>query len=155
MSTVLGFGHCSFYVVFEGHFIVNNYTPRYFALWTNSRLCSWIVYELFVCLILLVILKSLHFCGWNSIDHLFSHSWRLLRSLWRSCTSCMDFTFLYNNASSAKRLIFDVLASSAISLIYAKKSKGPSTEPWGIPDVTCPTGDSTLWWPSALLRNLR
>ena len=42
----------------------------------------------------------------------------------------------YSKASSAKSLIVDTLRLSHMSFMYTKKRDGPSTEPWGTPDVT-------------------
>ena len=78
----------------------------------------------------LVTLSTLHFCGWNALPHLVSHSASILRSSWSASQSEMPLISLYPMQSSAKSLEFGVILSGR-SLMNRRKSIGPSTDPWG------------------------
>lgn len=80
-------------------------------------------------------IKTTHLFGWNSMSHIFSQWNNLSRSFWRTEQSCKLLIAKYTAVSSATRRTWDVIELGR-SFIYMRKSKGPSTEPWGTPDVT-------------------
>ena len=62
-------------------------TPRYLAESTLVRVVFWIVYSAWEGANLLVILKTWHFSGWNSILLVIAQAWRVFRSFWRMAWS--------------------------------------------------------------------
>ena len=90
---------------------------------------------LIVAFVLFVILRSLHVFVLTFICHLFSQFWSRGMSCCSEYESAKVSIFRYNTLSSANSLILDVRLFS-MSLMYRRNRSGPSTVPWGNPDVT-------------------
>ena len=71
----------------------------------------------------LVMLKTLHFWGWNAIPHFGSHSARELRSSWSIKQSSGLLICRYTMQSSAKSLVLETILSGR-SLINNKNHTG-------------------------------
>ena len=145
--------------------LLSRITPRYFSDLTSSRTmefdeselsmfrllytavevcCGGAMFEGDVCMrylnlilvfVLFVILRSLHFFMLNFICHLSAQSWSRRMSCCSECESAKVSIFRYNALSSANSLILEVRLFS-MSLMYRRNRSGPSTVPWGTPDVT-------------------
>ena len=85
--------------------------------------------------VLLVIWMTSHLDGLNDICHFCCHSSREARSDCRTSVSAGLSILLYSNVSSANNLAVEWTASGR-SLMYARKSRGPKTLPWGTPERT-------------------
>ena len=79
--------------------------------------------------------RTSHLSGLNFISHFSSQSWSLFRSSCNAWVSAFVLIVLYNSESSANNLTVD-WTQWGRSLIYARNKRGPSTIPWGTPDVT-------------------
>ena len=118
-------------------------TPRYLDDCDSERGTECLVYWETIFLLLLVIRRSSHFCGWNSILLIVSHLWRESRSLCRVALSSGDLITRYRRLSSANSLrCVPCERSFAISLMYTRNSKGPNTVPCGTPERTGRGDDS-------------
>ena len=94
-------------------------------------------------------LTTLHFGGWNSMPHLDSHSAKASRSCCRTEQSLWSYIGLYTMQSSANKRVLEMILSGR-SLINSRNSKGPGTEPSGIPLTTGTLSEKhpstvTLW----------
>ena len=87
------------------------------------------------CFRLLVILISSHLSGLKCIFQSASQSCSLFRSSCRDAASSSVLMGRYKRQSSAKRRAL-AWTLDGRSLMYARNSRGPSTVPWGTPDVT-------------------
>ena len=124
-------------------------TPRYFDASTDSssRLCM--KYLDLTRLFERVIWITWHLPGLSSISQVLSQCWRDSKSDWSTWLSCMLVTVRYTAVSSANNLTWDWMFSGR-SLMYNRKKSGPSTEPWGTPEVTLTSSDdspssTTVW----------
>ena len=89
--------------------------------------------------VLLVMWMTSHLDVLNDICHFCSHSLREARSDYRTSVSAGFSILLYSNVSSANNLAVEWTASGR-SLMYARKSRGVRTLPWGMPERT------GHWW---------
>ena len=80
-------------------------TSRYFVESCSSRTWPFSWYENVIGERALVMLKTLHFCGWNAIPHFDSHSAKVLRSSCNTAQSSGLSICRYTIQSSAKRLL--------------------------------------------------
>ena len=96
-----------------------------------------------------VLPRVLHFCGWNSMPHLSSHSANLTRSSCNASWSARSLIVRLTIHSSANSLVLDPMLSGR-SLMNKRNSNEQSTEPWGIPLITDTHSDSepstTTFW---------
>ena len=98
--------------------------------------CTGIIYLIIiVAFVFFVILRSLHLFVLTFICHLFAPFWSRGMSCCCEYESAKVSIFRYNTLSSANSLILDVRLFS-MSLMYRRNRSGPSTVPWGTPDVT-------------------
>ena len=98
----------------------------------------------------LVIRSSWHFCGWKLIIHCCSHSWMASRPTWSLSASACDLISLWMRQSSANSRVWDEVTHWGKSFMYTRNNNGPSTVPWGTPDVTGLVSDelpsrTTVW----------
>ena len=94
-------------------------------------------------------LSTLHFCVWNSMPHLDSHSAKLSRSYCRTAKSLWSYIGLYTMQSSANKRVLEMI-SFGRSSTNSRNIKGPSTEPCGTPLTTDTLSEehpstTTLW----------
>ena len=101
-------------------------TPRYFVWSCSSKTWSFSWYDNVIGERDLVMLKTLHFCGWNAIPHFESHCAKVLRSSCNTTQSSGLSICRYTIQSSAKSLVFEVILSGR-SLINNKNSNSPIT----------------------------
>ena len=79
--------------------------------------------------------STLHFSGWNFMNHFYSHSACLSRSCWRFAASGSDDIVTYAMVSSANSRTVDWIPSG-MSFIKNKNKLSPRTDHWGTPDST-------------------
>lgn len=110
-------------------------TPRYLALVVTASSFPWMYYGVMCCFHLVVIRITSYLSGLKCMSQSASQFCRLSRSIWSCLVSASVVMVLYRRQSSANNLALD-FTLKGISLMYAKKSSGPRTIPWGTPDVT-------------------
>ena len=93
------------------------------------------VYVTFVWSFCLPIVIRLHLSGWNFNSQVSLQTCSLFRSSCSIFTSSWSIMVLKILVSSAKRYIVDFTVFGN-SFMYMTNSKGPRTDPWGIPDRT-------------------
>ena len=91
----------------------------------------------------LVIHRTLHFAGWNSICHSSSHFSSLFKSYCNFPQSSIAETVRYTIVSSANRRIWECFVYCGISSMKIRNRIGPRTDPWGTPLVTGTDLDSS------------
>ena len=103
-----------------------------------------------LCLVALVMEMMLHFFTLNCIPQVLLHWVSLSRSCCSMWQSACILTSRHRRQSSANRRI-DEDVSAVMSLMKMRKSRGPSTVPWGTPDITGASlevnpSTTTLWF---------
>ena len=88
--------------------------------------------------------------GLNYISHIFSHCSRHARSVCMTWPSVVELIARYMTVSFAKSLTLD-LTCSGRSLMYARKSIGPRTDPCGTPEETGTSSEDTIYYNSLFL----
>ena len=115
--------------------LVDKSTPRCLAADTLSRVWLCIVYEGFMGALALVMWRTWHLLGLNSISHFTSHRCYWSKSFWRSDASLGWFIVRYTAVSSANRQTCDCTLSGR-SFMYNRNKIGPRTDPCGTPEET-------------------
>ena len=118
-----------------------NSNPRYvcWSAWVSSSpdIKYWWNRGCFFC----VILRTEHFFGLKDISHLWDHSTTVSRSCCNPSASSFPPICRNRIQSSANNFMLE-FTPSPMSLIYSKKSNGPSTVPWGTPEATWTSDDA-------------
>ena len=95
-------------------------------LWSPSLYCACCLFSLD---------SWIYTCEWNHSSHVSLHCFILSGSFCRILESLSFWIILKILVSSAKKYTVEETRSGR-SLMYMTKSRGPSTFPWGSPDVT-------------------
>ena len=111
------------------------FTPKYFAVSTDSNSWLCIKYLDITGFLDRIIWSTWHLQGLNSVSQVRYQHWRESKSDWRTWLSCKLETVKYTAVSSANNLTWDWIFSGR-SFMYNRKRSGPSTDPWGTPEVT-------------------
>ena len=125
---------------------LNNSTPRYTKLYSplsgsgraRCRNAAAMFYNPGL------VLKILHFDGFNDIPHVMLQFSSVDRSFCNRIWSSIDLIGLYTKKSSAnRRIVVPALRLLGISLMKRRKSRGPSTVPCGTPESTLSSFENT------------
>ena len=111
------------------------FTPKYFAVWTDSNSWLCIKYLHITGFLDQVIWSTWYLLGLNSMSQIRSKHWRVSKLHWRTWLSCKLETVKNTALSSANNLTWDWIFSGR-SFMYKRKRSGPSTDCWGMPEVT-------------------